>query len=292
MSLLFDFRPLVINPLLAERIGLNEAIVLQQLKYWLSETDSGVEHDGRRWIYNTLEQWQKQFPFWSAETVKRTLSSLQKQGLVLVEKLAKARHDHTNYYAINYESDDLFDQVNLTRSDEVNLNSSAGSDCPVLHTEITTKSTTENSVAAQLAPAKPKRPAKPKDDVEQARQEACREIWSTYSTAYEQRHAVAPVRNAKVNKQVVELWKRLGQEAASVAAYFVGINDGYLIRNCHDFGSLLAKAEVYRTQWATNLQMNATTAQQIERKQANLSAGQEAASRILSREGGAANEFL
>lgn len=145
MSLLFRFRPLVINPQLAERIGLNEAIVLQQLKYWLNETESGVDHDGRRWVYNTVEQWQKQFPFWSQETVKRALSSLQKQGLVLVEKLAKAQHDHTNHYAINYQSDALFDQVNLTQSDQVNLTSSGGSDCPVLHTEITTKTTTETS---------------------------------------------------------------------------------------------------------------------------------------------------
>ncbi|MEG0241679.1 MAG: hypothetical protein RR726_04480 [Pseudomonas sp.] len=152
MSLLFKFRPLVINPQLAERIGLNEAIVLQQLKYWLNETESGVDHDGRRWVYNTVEQWQKQFPFWSQETVKRALSSLQKQGLVLVEKLAKAQHDHTNHYAINYQSDVLFDQVNLTQSDQVNLTSSGGSDCPVLHTEITTKTTAETSSSVLANP--------------------------------------------------------------------------------------------------------------------------------------------
>ncbi|MDW9215749.1 hypothetical protein SE957_24245 [Escherichia coli] len=35
MSLLFAERPLVINTQLAMKIGLNEAIVLQQLHYWL-----------------------------------------------------------------------------------------------------------------------------------------------------------------------------------------------------------------------------------------------------------------
>lgn len=145
MSLLFNFRPLVINPQLAERIGLNEAIVLQQLKYWLNETASGVDHDGRRWVYNSVEQWQRQFPFWSPETVKRTLSSLQKRGLVMVEKLAKAKHDQTNHYTINYQSDALIDQVNLTQSEQVNLPQSVGSDCPDLHTEITTKTTSHIS---------------------------------------------------------------------------------------------------------------------------------------------------
>ncbi|MCO8166863.1 HNH endonuclease [Pseudomonas sp. 21LCFQ02] len=159
-------------------------------------------------------------------------------------------------------------------------------------TETTQETTQKTTTVVQLAPAKPKRAAKPKDETEQAKQEACRGIWSAYFAAYQHRYGTAPVRNAKVNKQVVDLWKRLGQEAAPVAAYFVKIDDSYLIRNCHDFGSLLTKAEAYRTQWATNRQMNATTAQQIERKQANRSAGQEAADRIRSREGRAKNEFL
>lgn len=145
MSLLFRFRPLVINPELAERIGLNEAIILQQLKYWLNETDSGVDHDGKRWVYNTLDQWQKQFPFWSVDTVKRALASLHKQGLVHVEKLAKAKHDHTNYYTINYDSP-LFEEGKLHSSEEGKMPSSSGATCPVLHTEITTETTAENIV--------------------------------------------------------------------------------------------------------------------------------------------------
>ncbi|RBW79941.1 hypothetical protein DS960_27405, partial [Escherichia coli] len=43
MSLLFAERPLVINTQLAMKIGLNEAIVLQQLHYWLRDTNSGME---------------------------------------------------------------------------------------------------------------------------------------------------------------------------------------------------------------------------------------------------------
>ncbi|HAW0453640.1 TPA: DUF968 domain-containing protein [Escherichia coli] len=44
MSLLMTSQPIVINRDLACRIGLNEAIVLQQLHYWLNETNSGTEH--------------------------------------------------------------------------------------------------------------------------------------------------------------------------------------------------------------------------------------------------------
>lgn len=158
----------------------------------------------------------------------------------------------------------------------------------------TTQETTAETTAMVPASASPKRAAK-SSEAELARQEACRGIWAAYTNAYQGRYGAAPVRNAKVNRQIVDLWKRLGAEAAAVAEYFVRINDGYLIRNCHDLGSLLAKAESYRTQWATGRQMNATTARQIEQTQANVNAAQEAAARIMARqEGGAThgNPFL
>lgn len=86
---------------------------------------------------------------------------------------------------------------------------------------------------------------------EEQRQEACRAIWNAYSAAYEQRYRTKPIRNAKVNTQVNDLLKRLGAEAPQVAEYFLSIEDAYLIRVYHEFGQLLAKAEAYRTAWAT-----------------------------------------
>ncbi|BCG26478.1 hypothetical protein TUM18999_46690 [Pseudomonas tohonis] len=125
---------------------------------------------------------------------------------------------------------------------------------------------------------KAKRPTKAQSqEAELARQEACRAIWNAYAMAYFDRYGAKPVRNAKVNAQVPALLKRLGaEEAPAVAAYFVGINDAYLIRSYHEFGQLLAKAEAYRTAWATQTQVTGRTAQQAEKTQANLSAAQAA----------------
>lgn len=115
MSLLMPSRPIVINPDLAYSIGLNEAIALQQLNYWLQETNSGLERDGVRWIYNTTEQWLEQFPFWSESTLKRTFTRLKSTGVLKVEQLNKSQRDMTNYYTINYESE-LLDEVKVTKS--------------------------------------------------------------------------------------------------------------------------------------------------------------------------------
>lgn len=112
-------------------------------------------------------------------------------------------------------------------------------------------------------------------------QQACREVWNAYADAYEQRYGTAPVRNAKINGQVRQLVQRLGRaEAPPVAAFYVRINDAFLIRRAHELGALIASAEGYRTQWATNRQINGVTARQIENTQANVSAAHEAAARI------------
>ncbi|MBW1251979.1 conserved phage C-terminal domain-containing protein [Pantoea allii] len=157
MSLLLKVKPLVVSPELASRIGLNEAIVLQQICYWLEDTTSGVEYDGKRWVYNTIEEWTEQFPFWSEKTVKRALTSLKSRGLIYVEQLKKTQHDRTNYYAINHANPLLTDGDKLTPStrsvcparkgqsvpmDKANMSPSIGSTCPDL-TENTTENTTE-----------------------------------------------------------------------------------------------------------------------------------------------------
>ncbi|HGN2475161.1 TPA: hypothetical protein ACKR06_000758 [Pseudomonas aeruginosa] len=59
------------------------------------------------------------------------------------------------------------------------------------------------------------------------------------------------MRNAKVNSQVKQLVAALGAEAPAVAAFFVGLDDKFLVDSCHEFGLLLAKAGAYRTKWAT-----------------------------------------
>ncbi|WP_336286593.1 hypothetical protein [Cronobacter dublinensis] len=159
MSILFAKRPIVINSDLAILIGLNEAIVLQQLHYWLSETNSGIEHEGRRWVYNTLDEWRENsFPFFSRETIKRTFASLKRAGVVMVKKLSQDKHNKTNYYTIIYESPVLTDGVKLTPSkgakcadgaghidpmEQVILTRSMRSNCADV-TENTSENTSEN----------------------------------------------------------------------------------------------------------------------------------------------------
>ncbi len=99
--LLISEPPLLVLPSLAIRVGLNEAIFLQQLHYWLLQ--SRHERDGRRWIYNTYDEWHTQLPFWSVRTIRRIVGGLEEQGLVLsTTKYNAQKVDQTKWYALDY----------------------------------------------------------------------------------------------------------------------------------------------------------------------------------------------
>jgi len=101
--LLIDEEPLLVPPRLAAAIGLNEAIVLQQVRYWLGDKRRPKIRDGRRWVYNTYPQWQAQFPFWSLATIKKTFRELEERGLLLAsQRYNRAPTDRTKWYTIDF----------------------------------------------------------------------------------------------------------------------------------------------------------------------------------------------
>ncbi|CAI1805380.1 Uncharacterised protein [Serratia quinivorans] len=99
--LLINENPLQVLPTLACAIGLNEAIVLQQIHYWMNISQNF--HDGRRWVYNSVPSWQAQFPFWSGSTVKRALANLEKLQMVHTANYNSDSWDKTKWYSVNYE---------------------------------------------------------------------------------------------------------------------------------------------------------------------------------------------
>lgn len=105
-NLLLDEHPLQVMPTLATLIGLNEAIILQQIHYWLKHKEKNRQDyiDGHYWVYNTYGQWQEQFPFWSVMTIRRTMTRLENKGLLIAGNYNKAGFDKTKWYTIDYDT--------------------------------------------------------------------------------------------------------------------------------------------------------------------------------------------
>lgn len=154
MTYLFNENPVVIDRELATVIGLNEAIILQQIQYWIKKSEH--RFDGKIWIYNSVSQWKKQFPFWSESTIDRTLKSLNKLGLLFIGNYNRDRRDRTKWYSINYSQLDNIMKNAFSQNDECNLSNCCNAisqidpmqdvnltkPLPKTTTEITTKNTT------------------------------------------------------------------------------------------------------------------------------------------------------
>jgi hypothetical protein len=141
-KLLIDEPPLQIIPSLAVEIGLNEAIFIQQLHYWIAR--SKTDALGCKWVYNTAAEWKTQFPFWSENTIRRTIESLREKKLISTVKLNANKHDHTLYFTICY--DNLPDRS--TQNGYIDTPKMSTSDIPKMATsslsENTAETTTEN----------------------------------------------------------------------------------------------------------------------------------------------------
>lgn len=101
-KLLIQEPPLQVLPSLVKMIGLNEAVVLQQIHYWLIQKKNF--RDGRYWIYNSYPEWEKQFPFWGERTIQRIFRSLENQELLDVGNYNEHNFDRTKWYTIRYDT--------------------------------------------------------------------------------------------------------------------------------------------------------------------------------------------
>jgi len=99
-SLLIEDYPLLVLPTLAQSIGLEEAIVVQQIHFLLRNPGNGRVVNGRRWIYNTYEQWLEVFPFWSSATLRRIFGRLEEMHLV-VSCQPEGGVSRRKYYRLN-----------------------------------------------------------------------------------------------------------------------------------------------------------------------------------------------
>ena len=101
--------PLLIHRQLIKVMGFNEAIVFQQVYYWIKRNAEKWKNfrDGNIRCYNSIEERTKtNFDWRSCTTVKRAFRSLVQQWYLVTWNYNRVRIDKTNWYRID------FDQVN------------------------------------------------------------------------------------------------------------------------------------------------------------------------------------
>lgn len=151
-NLLFDEPPQMFQPRLAAAFNdVNEAIVLQQIHYWLKRTSN--VRDGRKWVYNSMANWQKQF-YWikSRSTLTKIFKDLVNRGLLIEANYNKAKFDRTKWYTIDYDAFHEFEQAlyrNCTTSEQ-ELDNATSNSCTTYTIDYTETTTENNKIDRQI----------------------------------------------------------------------------------------------------------------------------------------------
>jgi len=100
-SLLINEPPLQALPSLACLVGLDGAVILQQIHYWLQGSDH--EADGFIWVYNSYSQWGEQFRWLKPEAIRKQIRALEAAGYLISGNFGKHKIDRTKWYRIDYD---------------------------------------------------------------------------------------------------------------------------------------------------------------------------------------------
>lgn len=90
----------------AVKYGVEKAILLQHIRFWCVQNEGKKDslHDGRVWMYQSVEDMHKHYPYWSTHKLHRMLKSMEDEGLILSGNYNKIGYDRTKWYSINLHS--------------------------------------------------------------------------------------------------------------------------------------------------------------------------------------------
>ena len=91
----------------ARKYGVECAILLKNLKYWLDKNKANNKHfyEGKYWTYNSIKAFSELFPYWTKDQIRRYLEKLENMNVISSGSFNKAGYDKTKWYAVNCQID-------------------------------------------------------------------------------------------------------------------------------------------------------------------------------------------
>lgn len=86
---------------IAKEYGVNAAIVIRHLQFWVIKNKSNKKHlhDGRTWTYCSVKAFTKVFPYWSVRQMRVVLDGLIESGVIIKGTYNPHGYDRTTWYA-------------------------------------------------------------------------------------------------------------------------------------------------------------------------------------------------
>lgn len=93
------------NTDLAEKFGIEKAILLDHICYWIAENERNEVNfiDGKTWVFNTAKALNEKFHYMSQRSLARYLNELERDGVLITGNYCKNHFNRTKWYALSDE---------------------------------------------------------------------------------------------------------------------------------------------------------------------------------------------
>lgn len=86
----------------AQKYGVNAAIILQNIGYWIKQNEANQTNffDGRYWTFNSKRAYGELFPYMSKRQIETAFQKLIEDGVIVTGNYNKLAYDRTLWYAL------------------------------------------------------------------------------------------------------------------------------------------------------------------------------------------------
>ena len=128
------------NTEIATKYGVSEAIVLENLYFWITKNKANKTHfyDGYYWTYNSTRALKILFPYWSVGQIERIVKSLRDEGLIMIGNYNKTGCDRTRWFTLTLACMNIFPFQQMQTPKTTNANTENDEPIPDINTVVNT----------------------------------------------------------------------------------------------------------------------------------------------------------
>lgn len=129
----------------ATEYGLNEAIIANNLWYWIKKNEANKKHfhEGKYWTYNSVKALKKLFPYLSEKQIRNALANLTNKGIIVKGNFNFSTYDRTLWYAFSSLGNTILLKGQMDMSKRANGFAPEGEPIP---NNITTNNNSNNNI--------------------------------------------------------------------------------------------------------------------------------------------------
>lgn len=145
---------------IAEKYGVNCAIILNNLQFWIAKNKANGTnfHDGRFWTFNSMKAFSELFPYMTSKQIRGALDTLRDEGLLITGNYNVKPYDRTLWYALTEKGECICPTGQMEMPNKANGNAPQGTPIPDINTDTkTTDINTDGITPSASAPSKPVR---------------------------------------------------------------------------------------------------------------------------------------